>query len=96
VVNLRFSTAENWQVTLDYTTGSWFALLSGSKQKYERLQDDDNQFYFLDRGTKQIDTEFMFNRLVKTASNTGEITLDLLIKIKSSVVLLLVLKTFSH
>jgi hypothetical protein len=52
VVNLRFlgSPAE---IRLPHTTGVWFMLLTETKEKYERLQEDENEFYFVDQETKK-------------------------------------------
>lgn len=63
-----------------------FMLLTETKKKYERLQEDENEFYFVDQETKKrtIDNEFTFNDLVnKTNPNCeNEIVMNLLVRIK--------------
>jgi hypothetical protein len=67
-------------------------LLTETKKKYERLQEDENEFYFVDQETKKVtvDNEFMFNDLLKDTSPNCEnkIVINLLVRIKGAVVFL--------
>jgi hypothetical protein len=91
VVNLRFLGSPA-KLRLPYTTGVWFMLLTETKEKYERLQEDENEFYFVDQETKKetVDNEFMFNDLLKDTSPNCEnkIVINLLVRIKGAVVFL--------
>ncbi|RUP46042.1 hypothetical protein BC936DRAFT_147421 [Jimgerdemannia flammicorona] len=85
VINLRFLGTPA-KIRLPHTTGVWYMLLAETKEKYERLQEDENKFYFVDQETKKetIDKEFTFNDLVKKTKPDceDEITINLLIRIK--------------
>ncbi|CAB4442728.1 unnamed protein product [Rhizophagus irregularis] len=74
------------EICLPHTTGVWYMLLIKTKQKYKRLQEDGNAFYFVDQETKKktIDKEFIFNGLMKKTNPNcdREIVISLLIRIK--------------
>uniref|UniRef100_U9SWH2 Uncharacterized protein n=1 Tax=Rhizophagus irregularis (strain DAOM 181602 / DAOM 197198 / MUCL 43194) TaxID=747089 RepID=U9SWH2_RHIID len=77
------------EICLPHTTGVWYMLLIKTKQKYKRLQEDGNAFYFVDQETKKttIDEEFIFNDLMKKTNPNcdREIVISLLIRIKGLV-----------
>ncbi|RUP49464.1 hypothetical protein BC936DRAFT_142451 [Jimgerdemannia flammicorona] len=82
-VNLKFLNVPV-EIILGHDTGTWHMLLDGTKKKYPKLEEAENEIYYVDAKKNIIENDFTFNNYLKNAplNDQDEICLTFFVRIK--------------